>query len=81
MPNNAIPYTACRCTRQRMHRLVLAIMPVYILMQAIIPARIKISAGVVLLLGCTSGVMSLIRIRYVKGLLPDHNFFDTSIDL
>lgn len=82
MPNNAIyPIQLAGALINACTDWVLAIMPVYILVKATMPVRVKISAGVVLLLGCTSSVISLIRIRYMKGLLPGPNFFNTSIDL
>lgn len=82
MPNDAIyPIQLAGALVNACTDWVLAIMPVYILVKATMPVRVKISAGVVLLLGCTSSVISLVRIRYMKGLLPGPNFFNTSIDL
>lgn len=60
---------------------ILAIIPVFILMKSAMPVRAKVSAGAVLLLGCCASVISLVRIQYMKGLLPGPNFFSTAIDL
>ncbi|KAF2168181.1 hypothetical protein M409DRAFT_53484 [Zasmidium cellare ATCC 36951] len=82
MPNNAIyPIQLAGALVNACTDWVLAIMPIYILVKGTMPLRVKISAGVVLLLGCTGSVISLVRIQYMKGLLPGPNFFNTSIDL
>lgn len=60
---------------------VLAIVPIYILVKASMPLRAKISGGFVLLLGCCGCVISLLRIQYIKGILPGPNFFNSAIDL
>ncbi|KAK4504897.1 hypothetical protein PRZ48_002860 [Zasmidium cellare] len=83
MPNSAIyPIQLAGALVNACTDWVLAIMPIYILVKATtMPVRVKISAGMVLLLGCIGSVISLVRIQYMKGLVPGPNFFNTSIDL
>ncbi|KAI4730665.1 hypothetical protein E4T49_01604 [Aureobasidium sp. EXF-10728] len=59
---------------------VFATLPVIILWNTHMPRRAKISAGVLLSMGCLGSVASIIRIAYLGGLSVDAGFFKHAID-
>lgn len=56
-----------------------AILPICLLAKAEMPKAAKVSAGLVLLLGCCGSIVSLIRIYWIKGLKPGEDFFNTAV--
>ncbi|CAK3857275.1 Hypothetical predicted protein [Lecanosticta acicola] len=56
-----------------------AILPVFLLMKVEIPRAVKVSTGLVLLLGCCGSFVSLFRIHWIKGLTPGAEFFRTAV--
>lgn len=60
---------------------IFAVLPIFVLVKAMMPLSLKISAGFVLLLGCCGSIVSLVRIRYIKGLQAGPDFFNTAVDL
>ena len=59
---------------------VFATLPVLILWNSHMPRRAKISAGVLLSMGCLGSIASIIRIAYLGGLSVDKEFFKHAID-
>jgi hypothetical protein len=59
---------------------VFATLPVFILWNSHMPRRAKLSAGVLLSMGCLGSIASIIRIAYLGGLSVDTGFFKHAID-
>jgi len=60
---------------------IFALLPVSILYKAAIPLSAKFISGFILLLACGGSIVSVIRIRYIDGLVPGPDFFSTMINL
>lgn len=60
---------------------IFALLPVSILYKAAIPLPAKFLSGFILLLACGGSIVSVIRIRYIDGLVPGPDFFSTMINL
>jgi hypothetical protein len=59
---------------------VLAALPAIILWNSNMPRRAKISAGVLLGMGCLGTVVSIIRIGYLNGIQVNSGFFKHAVD-
>ena len=60
---------------------VLAILPIALINKACIPLPAKISASLILLLGCVGSAASVVRLSYVHGLSYNIRFFEVGVDI
>ncbi|KAK6434804.1 hypothetical protein LTR95_009006 [Oleoguttula sp. CCFEE 5521] len=61
--------------------LVMVILPIFLIRKASMPKRAKISAYGVVALGSIGGVVSLLRLKYIKDLSYVTNFFETGVTI
>lgn len=59
---------------------IFAALPAIVLWNSMMPRRAKISAGVLLSMGCIGTVASIIRIAYLGGLVNGAKFFTHAVD-
>ncbi|KAH0353024.1 hypothetical protein KCU81_g1554, partial [Aureobasidium melanogenum] len=59
---------------------IFALLPAIVLWNSLMPRRAKISACVLLSMGCVGTVASIVRIAYLSGLVTSSNFFTTAVD-
>jgi hypothetical protein len=60
---------------------VLAILPIALIRKACIPLPAKISASLVLLLGCIGSAISVVRLVYIHGLSYNLDFFEVGVNI
>jgi len=60
---------------------ILAVLPIALIRKACIPLPAKISASLVLFLGCIGSAASVIRLVYIHGLSYDINFFEVGVNI
>lgn len=60
---------------------VLAILPIALINKACIPLPAKISASLILLLGCIGSASSVVRLSYVHGLSYNIKFFEVGVNI
>jgi hypothetical protein len=60
---------------------ILAILPIALIKKACIPLPAKISAGLILFLGCIGSTASVVRLVYIDGLSYDVKFFEAGVDI
>ena len=60
---------------------VLAILPIALINKACIPLPAKISASMILLLGCMGSAASVVRLAYIHGLSYDVKFFEVGVNI
>jgi hypothetical protein len=60
---------------------VLAILPIALIRKACIPLPAKISASLVLLLGCIGSAISVVRLVYIHGLSYNINYFSVGVNI
>lgn len=61
--------------------IILAVLPVFLIRKACMPLPAKISACLVLLLGCAGSAVSIVRLAYIRGLSYDLDFFAVGVDI
>jgi hypothetical protein len=60
---------------------ILAILPIALIRKACMPVPAKISASLVLLLGCLGSAISLVRLAYIRGLTYNVDFFEVGVNI
>ncbi|KAM0713434.1 hypothetical protein Q7P37_010396 [Cladosporium fusiforme] len=60
---------------------ILALLPISVVYKASMPRPAKISAGMILLLGCIGSAVSIVRLTYIHGLLLSDRFFEVGVDI
>lgn len=60
---------------------ILAILPIFLISKACMPLSAKISASLVLLLGCIGSAISVVRLAYVHGLTYNLDFFEVGVKI
>ena len=60
---------------------VLAILPIALIKKACMPLPAKISASLVLLLGCVGSAISVVRLVYIHGLSYNLDFFEVGVNI
>lgn len=61
--------------------LILAVLPVFVIRKSCMPLPAKISACLVLLLGCVGSAVSIVRLTCIRGLSYDLDFFAVGVDI
>lgn len=59
----------------------LAILPISLIRKACMPVPAKISAGMVLLLGCVGSAVSVVRLAYIRGLTYNADWFEVGVNI
>ncbi|KAH0075604.1 hypothetical protein KCU96_g14654, partial [Aureobasidium melanogenum] len=59
---------------------IFAVLPAIFLWNSLMPRRAKISACILLSMGCVGTVASIVRIAYLDGLVNSSKFFTTAVD-
>jgi len=61
--------------------LILATLPITLIRKACMPLPAKISAGLILLLGCAGSAVSIVRLAYVRGMSYNLDFFQVGVNI
>lgn len=61
--------------------LIYAILPIFIIRESKLPPIAKISSCLLLALGTVGGIASVVRLKYIKGLQPGPDFFNSSVNI
>jgi hypothetical protein len=60
---------------------VLATLPITLIRKACMPFPAKISAGMILLLGCVGSAVSVVRLAYIRGMTYNMDFFEVGVNI
>jgi hypothetical protein len=60
---------------------ILATLPITLIRKACMPFPAKLSAGLILLLGCAGSAVSVVRLAYVRGMSYNMNFFEVGVNI
>jgi hypothetical protein len=60
---------------------ILATLPIALIRKACMPLPAKVSASLVLLLGCLGSAISLVRLAYIRGLTYNVDFFEVGVNI
>lgn len=60
---------------------ILATLPITLIRKACMPLPAKLSAGVILLLGCVGSAVSVVRLAYVRGMSYNMDFFQVGVNI
>lgn len=60
---------------------ILAALPLTLIRKAAVPLPAKVSAGLILLVGCTGSAVSLVRLAYIRGLNYSEDFFESGLNI
>ncbi|OQN97654.1 hypothetical protein B0A48_16518 [Cryoendolithus antarcticus] len=80
-PNTLLPVNMTAGVINAVSDLVMVILPIFLIRKASMPKRAKISAYGVVALGSIGGVVSLLRLKYIKDLSYVTNFFETGVTI
>ncbi|OQO05962.1 hypothetical protein B0A48_10058 [Cryoendolithus antarcticus] len=80
-PNTLLPVNMTAGVINAVSDLVMVILPIFLIRKASMRKRAKISAYGVVALGSIGGVVSLLRLKYIKDLSYVTNFFETGVTI